>query len=200
MNKHKLSSRLAESGSLPGKSGKTQAGFTLVELLIATTFFSFVLLFIASGFIQVNRIYQSVVITKNAQNTARAIFDQFSHDAKGGGGIVDHGSGCWQIGSVYYILNSAMHELRRSVIGCADPGLLVHESNLGVYKFEVTPVKATAGASVARSAQLGILIGVADASLVDVAADRCQISNPTVLHICSVLRFDTSISLRGESS
>jgi hypothetical protein len=185
---------------------KRQAGFTLVELLLATTYFSFVLLFISSGFIQINRVYQSIVVTKNAQNTARAIFEQIGHDMKAGDTLAVYnpggdGSYCLGIGSIYYRFDNTAHTLRRSLVGCdaaTDPGVLVHENNLRVYGFDFDPVKTSSSAGTPRSAALHIVIGVANAAFVDTAAERCQTADPSILHICSVVSMDTAVSLRGE--
>lgn len=55
-----------------------QKGFTLVELLLATALFSFILLFVTAGFVQVNRAYNKGITVKRMHETARYIADQFS--------------------------------------------------------------------------------------------------------------------------
>lgn len=51
-------------------------GFTLVELMLAMTFFSFVLLFAISGFIQINRTFTRGVTQKGVQRAARLVIDE----------------------------------------------------------------------------------------------------------------------------
>lgn len=51
------------------------AGFTIIELLIATLIFSLVLLLVTAGVMQFTRQYYKGVISSNTQNTARAIID-----------------------------------------------------------------------------------------------------------------------------
>lgn len=65
-----------------------QSGFTMVELIIATAAFSFILIIITSGFIQVNRIYQSGVIHKDSLRNGREIFEQMSRDFRHSKGFV----------------------------------------------------------------------------------------------------------------
>lgn len=55
-----------------------QKGFTLVELLIATTVFSVILMAAASTLIQIGRMYYKGVITAKTQNIARTVIDDVS--------------------------------------------------------------------------------------------------------------------------
>ena len=50
-------------------------GFTLVELLIAISFFSFLLLFVTFGFVQVPRIFTTGITVKTIQETSRNIVE-----------------------------------------------------------------------------------------------------------------------------
>ena len=52
-----------------------QKGFTLVELILAMAFFSFILLFVIVGFVQINRSYTRGITTKEVQNTARELME-----------------------------------------------------------------------------------------------------------------------------
>lgn len=60
------------------KSLNNSQGFTLVELLIATTVFSVILLVAAAALIQVGRMYYKGVITSKTQNVARSVTDDVS--------------------------------------------------------------------------------------------------------------------------
>ncbi len=57
------------------KSSSSSAGFTIIELLIATLIFSLVLILITTGVMQFTRQYYKGIISSNTQNTARAIID-----------------------------------------------------------------------------------------------------------------------------
>ncbi len=55
-----------------------QDGFTLIELLLAMTFFSFIMMFIVIGFIQVNRSYVRGQTVNEVQNSAREVIEILS--------------------------------------------------------------------------------------------------------------------------
>lgn len=55
-----------------------QRGFTIVELMIATTVFSIILLIAATTLIQIGRMYYKGVITSKTQNVTRSIMDDVS--------------------------------------------------------------------------------------------------------------------------
>jgi prepilin-type N-terminal cleavage/methylation domain-containing protein len=57
---------------------KNQAGFTLVELMIATSIFAIILLAATATLIQVGRMYYKGVITSRTQNAARTITDDIA--------------------------------------------------------------------------------------------------------------------------
>jgi prepilin-type N-terminal cleavage/methylation domain-containing protein len=65
-----------------------QQGFTLIELMIATTIFSVILLAAAATMVQIGRLYYKGVITSKTQGVARTVTDdisrsiQFSDGAK----------------------------------------------------------------------------------------------------------------------
>src|SRR5207245_2457162 len=52
-----------------------QQGFTLIELLMAMAVFSFMLIIVATGFVQVVRVYQSGIASRTTQQNARLIMD-----------------------------------------------------------------------------------------------------------------------------
>lgn len=55
-----------------------QSGFTIIELLLAMSFFTFILLFVITGFVQINRSYTRGITQKNVQNGTRTVFDDIS--------------------------------------------------------------------------------------------------------------------------
>lgn len=63
-----------------------QAGFTLVELLIATTVFSVILMAAAAALVQVGRMYYKGVVTTQVQNVARTVIDDVSRTIQFGDG------------------------------------------------------------------------------------------------------------------
>lgn len=65
-----------------------QAGFTIVELMIATAVFAIILILITVAILQITRVYYKGVTESNTQNTARAIIDDISQAIQFSGGQV----------------------------------------------------------------------------------------------------------------
>lgn len=65
---------------------QNQAGFTLIELMIATTIFAVILLAATVTLIQVGRMYYKGVITSKTQNAARTITDDITRTLQFSGG------------------------------------------------------------------------------------------------------------------
>lgn len=63
-------------------------GFTIIELMIATTVFSLVLLLCSFGLIQIGRTYNKGITSARAQETARTIMDEVSRAIQFSGGTV----------------------------------------------------------------------------------------------------------------
>jgi prepilin-type N-terminal cleavage/methylation domain-containing protein len=63
-----------------GSHDRQQAGFTIIELLVATLVFSMVLILIAVGVLEFNHAYYSGITQTGTQNTARSILEQVSQD------------------------------------------------------------------------------------------------------------------------
>jgi len=68
---------------------KSLAGFTIVELMIATSVFSVILLLITFGLIQVGRTYYKGITLTKTQNAARTIMDIISQDIQFSGGSIN---------------------------------------------------------------------------------------------------------------
>jgi prepilin-type N-terminal cleavage/methylation domain-containing protein len=68
------------------KRFKQQAGFTVLELLVATMVFSVVLLLLTFGILQIGRIYYKGVTSASTQETARTIMDTVARDIQFSGG------------------------------------------------------------------------------------------------------------------
>jgi len=57
---------------------RAQSGFTMVELLIAMAFFSFLLMTVTVGFVQINRSFTKGVIVKTIQENGRVLIEDIS--------------------------------------------------------------------------------------------------------------------------
>ena len=65
---------------------RTQAGFTIIELLISTVIFSLVLLVITAAITQFGRIYYKGVVSSQTQSVTRNIMSSIAQDIQFGGG------------------------------------------------------------------------------------------------------------------
>ncbi|HEY8999430.1 MAG TPA: prepilin-type N-terminal cleavage/methylation domain-containing protein [Candidatus Saccharimonadales bacterium] len=72
---------------------RSAAGFTIVELMIATAVFSVVLLLATSGLLQITRTYYKGVTEANTQNTARTIIGTVAQAIQFDGGTVQPTNG-----------------------------------------------------------------------------------------------------------
>ena len=65
-----------------------KAGFTIIELLVASMVFSIVLLVVTAGILQVTRVYYKGLTEANTQNTARTIMEAIAQSIQFTGGSV----------------------------------------------------------------------------------------------------------------
>lgn len=66
-------------------------GFTLIELMIATAIFSFILLIATAGIIKIGQMYYKGVTESKVQNTVRGVSDELSRSIQFAKGVkVDH--------------------------------------------------------------------------------------------------------------
>lgn len=68
---------------------KEQKGFTILELMIATSIFSVILLICAYGLIQIGRIYYKGITSSRTQAVARTISDDITQSIQYGAGNVE---------------------------------------------------------------------------------------------------------------
>lgn len=65
----------------PPKFGSN--GFTLIELMMALTFFSFMMVLISIGVIQIMKIYQAGVSSRRTQQAARLVMEDITREVRG---------------------------------------------------------------------------------------------------------------------
>lgn len=70
------------------KMQTTQAGFTLVELLVAMAIFSFMLLIVVSGFINIVHIHNQAVAANIAEDNARTAMDELVRGVRTSNGVL----------------------------------------------------------------------------------------------------------------
>lgn len=83
--------------SLSNSSNNTQyalsSGFTIVELMIATTVLTTLLLLAGATFTQISRLYYKGIITTKTQNASRSVIDDISRNIQFSNGQTTAGSG-----------------------------------------------------------------------------------------------------------
>lgn len=73
--------------------GGEAAGFTIIELMVATVVFSTILIVLTAGVIAITRTYYKGIVLGNTQSTARSILDSIAQTIEFNGGTID-----WPVG------------------------------------------------------------------------------------------------------
>ncbi len=84
---------------------KDKRGFTLVELLLSMAFFSFILLFITTGFIIISRAYNKGLTVKLVQDEGRGLVEQLTREirvASSSSIIADNANKCLELNGYRY--------------------------------------------------------------------------------------------------
>lgn len=113
----------------------TQKGFTIIELMIATSVFAVVLAIAASGVVTIGRLYYKGLTSSKAQETSRSVTEtiartiQFSGDSLATGGSFPNAqSFCFGQDRYTYIINSQVtdsttiglrHDIRPDLNDCS---------------------------------------------------------------------------------
>lgn len=99
-------SATADTGAQVRKSWKQQsqkqAGFTIVELMIATVVFSFILLMVSLSILELQRIYYKGINSSKTQEAARSIIQDVSQAIQFNGGQIIRGSDVHCVGNRRY--------------------------------------------------------------------------------------------------
>lgn len=145
------------------RNNGTARGFTIMELLIAVTVFSLVLILITTGVLRFSRQYYKGVISGKTQDTARAIVDDVTRAIQYNGGAVSYvqatptGQGVYCFGEskryrVYLnaqvtdgtSINTSQNQARHAIVSDSPPGACTPFSG-------ATNVKNTAALSSSNS-------------------------------------------------
>lgn len=164
---------------------KNKDGFTLVELMLAMTFFSFVLLFVVSGFVQINRTYTRGVTQKDIQNAARAVVDDISdaiRNSRPNSVVVTTGGSPFRL----CIGGSARRYAFNQHIG--------GDTTAASFSNETFASPSTEEITLARSTETGVACG--DAVNRDEEVSRTLIDNNMRVQHLSVERINTSNSFK----
>lgn len=85
-----------------------QKGFTIIELMIATVVFSFVLLIASSAVVAIGRLYHKGITSSKTQDVTRSIMEDVSRSIQFSSGDVQSGPGVYCFGEdrYSYVINS----------------------------------------------------------------------------------------------
>ncbi|HEX5797979.1 MAG TPA: prepilin-type N-terminal cleavage/methylation domain-containing protein [Candidatus Saccharimonadales bacterium] len=102
------------------KINKSNKGFTIVELMIATSIFGVILIVAASGVIAIGRIYYKGITSSKAQETSRSIIDTISRTIQFTGQPISTGSDASGAQSLCFGEDRYSYTIDQPVTGSAD--------------------------------------------------------------------------------
>lgn len=182
---------------------RREQGFTLVELLLAMAFFSFILLFITTGFLVVNRAYNQGLTAKLVQDETRKTMELLSREIRQSSFVVVEGNCVELNGSVYHwtlhIDGDSNKPMRLvhvdsgscSAISPTAGNDLLHE-RVGVQSMSITP---TFGGAYS----LKIVMSTSAEDLLTGSGESTTCKVDSGAQYCDVVEMTTIVSPRGSS-
>lgn len=134
------------------KSVRSTSGFTIVELMIATTVFALVLILLTTGIMQFTRQYYKGLISSKTQNTSRAIIDDITRSVQYDIGQVNELRRVSPSAPLGAIVGYCIGEVKRYSFALdrqvvdGTPDVSANESNHGLIYDEVTGCNANSPA------------------------------------------------------
>jgi prepilin-type N-terminal cleavage/methylation domain-containing protein len=174
------------------------AGFTLIELMMAMVIFSFMLLIIVVGFMNIVRLHNEAVASNQAQDSARAAMDELVLAVRDSGGVTAAQPGLLCLASTtgqptqYYV--TANKTLSRAD-GCGGLRVNTHQiTSDSVQVAEFLPEIVTNG-GVVRKAQVQLLLTIGSANGTTTGTGASLQCGPTQ----SERTFCSTVTLRSEA-
>ena len=188
-----------------------EKGFTLIELLLSMAFFSFILLFVTTGFIIVNRSYNKGLTVKLVQDEARRVVEDLSRDIRVTsveGVAVDSSVSCLALGDNRYYWSvpidssdsdSPTRLIKERGATCADAFSLVNpggedllNDRVGVQFMEVTPLPGATG-----TFSINLVLSTSSTDLVEnPRSSAAQCTTGSGNQYCDVVQMTTVVSSR----
>lgn len=187
------------------KNVKTR-GFTLVELLMAMAFFSFILLFILTGFMIVSRAYSKGITVKLIQDENRRLTEKFTREIRTASSI-DSQPDCLALDNTIYYWSVPVDNTHPST----SPKLLLSERDttcadreddpsasgvqsvlndrVGVQSIEVNQLGG-------RLYKLHIVLSTTDVDLISGTGDSATCDVTTGDQYCDIVSSTTMVSTR----
>lgn len=153
----------------PRKQNTGQQGFTLIELLLAMAVFSFMLLIVIAGFMNIVHMHNSAVASNQAQDNARAALDELVLSVRDSGGISVVG-GVLCLDSTtgtpkhYYVENGALKRADGCNTGAKVNPHQITSDAVKVYVF--TPVIESGAGVTKAQVKLSLTVGSANGTVV----------------------------------
>jgi len=142
----------------------TEAGFTLVELLVAMAIFSFMLLIVVSGFINIVHIHNQAVAANIAQDNARTAMDELVRGVRTSNGVLPSAAGTLCLTNtsngqqiLYYVAGGILN--RADSPRCTAPGVNVQAITSSIVS--VTSFSAVVGTVGVPKPEVNIALTVA---------------------------------------
>ncbi len=191
---------------------RNQTGFTMIELLMAMAVFSFMMLIVTTGFIQVVRIHQAGISSRATQQNARIVMDGVSKDIReSGAATVGNGGAaktwlCLSRGSttLEYAVDGSGNLRAGSVSNppagtCPSPAITSSWRTLNDSSTQVTQFAASATTPVSPGLGTVLLtltiVSRNDTSDLDATQTHCQPGAGS--QFCAVTTLVSTASLRG---
>lgn len=182
-----------------------QRGFTLVELLLAMAFFSFILLFVTTGFIIINRSYNKGITSKMVQDEARSTLEFLTREIRTTpAGSITTTTGCLSVGANSYYWTERVDDtntaspfrlLYQPGVNCSDMKSVDLSTDLlndrvGVQYLDISPT------GTGSSLSLTLILSTVSTDLIDGvnSAAKCFVESGS--QYCDVVEVSTVVSPR----
>lgn len=189
------------------------AGFTLVELIVAMAFFSFMLAIISLGVVQVMRIYQSGVASRRTQSAARAAMEEISRDVRVSHRVpaasLSNNRLCLEGDNTVDYIRTSTHRLEKRLLATpscpasvrpvdiAETTTLIDgdSRNTQLRQFQLTPTADPSGRVISVEVTLVVTTGPEDL----ISGNACD-PEARGSQFCSTTQLIGTISLRGANN
>lgn len=183
-----------------------KAGFTLVELLLAMAFFSFILLFITTGFLLVSRAYNKGITVKITQDEGRRFIEQLTREMRTASSI-STATDCVSLGDNIYqwsihvvptdpltptwLVKETNKTCGDKASDITDPGVeRVLNDRIGVQFLEVKQLSG------GQFYTIHMVLSTTEKDLIDNPGQNAQCSTDTGSQYCDIVEFSTIVSRR----
>lgn len=186
-------------------STSNKSGFTLIELVIALSVLSFILMLGVYGFVQVLKMYSSSLALKNTQRVARGAMEEMVREIRYQGGIAGLSSDMLCVETAGNLVSYRVDDNRRlyrysGISDCngSNNPVELTASNTRVAVFEPVEVKDSSGPN-AKTLGLEITMVVTTADTDLLQGSSGESCNPTATgsQYCSTTTLHSAVSFRG---